>query len=215
MAQYALTTAPTLINTVGTLIDGLTRGTTITAVPRLMAKTGVPPNIWSTAILSGVAVSSGGWVVQGLGLAEGEWKVARPNILSGGLMDTLDMTSGAAIGLLYAAMTRSLPQLAWLSDLCTAGLPRDYVSTLAVGEGRGKDVVDSMTARAICVLALAAMLLARVVWKLVQADTARQIKRSTHVDIRETSSETAEVIKQPAQVQLRAPVGTPRKRNKA
>lgn len=195
----------------------MTRGTTITALPRLLAKSdgGLDASIWSTAILSGVAVSSGGWVVQGLGLAESEWKVSRPNIMSGGLFDTLDMTSGAFIGLLYASLTRSLLQLERASDLVMGFLPGDLVSTLAKGEGKGKDVADTRTARAVCVLVLASTLLARVVVKLFQANGSGQIIRKTQYNVTETGSEEkTEIVKKPIQVHPGTPEATPRK-NKA
>jgi hypothetical protein len=221
IARYIVSTAPTLINLFGAYIDGITRGTTITALPKALAagaygaaaSSALSSNLWTTSLMSGLAVASGGWVVQGLGLHESEWKVGRPAILSGSILDTLDLWSGILIGVLYAALTRSHAALNPAGDLLAQVLPADL---LIKGDG-SKALVEPNTARAISVLVLGSLLAARVVTKSVvsyKAGAPKVVKQTREQMLAELldDKDTA-VVKNPIQAGSGSKA-TPRKNKK-
>jgi hypothetical protein len=91
MASYVTRTAPALfLNLVFAAIDGLTRGTTIAALAPALVSARVASTGWTYTLLSGIAVSGGGFIVSLLGLHESKWTLAKPSILDGGILNTLD-----------------------------------------------------------------------------------------------------------------------------
>ena len=222
IARYMVSTAPTLINLFGAYIDGITRGTTITAVPKALAvgaygtaaSSALSGNLWTTALMSGLAVASGGWVVQGLGLHESEWKVGKPAILSGSVLDSLDLWSGTFTGLLYATLTRSHASLNPAGDLLAQVLPAEL---LVKGAGAGSNgLVEPNTARAICVLVLGSLLAARVVTKSVLSykPAPKVVKQTREEILAELLDEkSTAVVKNPVQAGSGSKA-TPRKNKK-
>lgn len=171
MASYIQQTCPTPIwNLAAAAIDGLTRGTTICALPSLLAAAKVPATWWTTALLSAIAINGGGLSVQLLGLDQEDWKLGMPAVLKGGILNTLDFWGGAMTGLLYASLLRLHPQLAPISDLLATALPAD-LRPLGANAQMGAAVTTPGHARAIAVLFLSALFIARVVTLMVLAPT--------------------------------------------
>ncbi|ORY30992.1 hypothetical protein BCR39DRAFT_455343, partial [Naematelia encephala] len=159
LSEYIVTTAPSLpYNLVGAYIDGMTRGVTITSLPEALSLSGVKGTSWFTPIiLSGLAVSGGGWAVQLLGMHEKEWGMGVPGVLRGGILNTLDFWGGMLVGIVYAALMRTHPEFSALSDFTASVLPDDL-------QVKGtKALVTPETARAICVLLLGSLLAARAI----------------------------------------------------
>ena len=111
-------------------------------------------------MLSGIVVSSSGWLVSGYRLNEVEWGLGMPNVLTGGILDTLDLWGGMLVGLVYAALTRSHPELNPLSIALAQILPTDIQAVGAV------PLVTPDIGRAICVLLFGSLLSARVIAQL-------------------------------------------------
>lgn len=144
----------------GAIVDGFTRGNSIVAVPGMMAASGLGAgaNAWATALLSGVAVSGGGWVVSTLGLHEESWALGKPAVLDGGVWSTLDLWAGMLCGLVNAALLRSHAELEPVSARIGAYLPTgSLASTYKAGA-----LVSTETARAVCIALTAALMLLRV-----------------------------------------------------
>ena len=133
-------------------------------------------------------------MVQGLGLHEDAWKIGKPTVLNGGLLNTLDLWSGIVIGIVFAALTGSAQSLEPITRLFDAVLPSDLkVNTPDDG------VVDYKTARAISVLILGSLLFARVITKsMMDSRSGRTVIQSKEEIIEELTGEKAvEVVKAP------------------
>lgn len=155
-------------------------------------------------------MSSGGWIIQGLGIHESDWTIARPSILSGGILDTLDLWSGIVIGLLYATLTKSHPEVDGVAGVLRRVLPGEMVLP-----EEGKTLVNTNTARAICVLVLGSLLAARVITKVFLDVKPGVVKRETKVKVKKVNKEKkTEVVKQPVEVQTGETKVTPRKGKK-
>lgn len=218
LSNYVISTCSALIFNIFTAyVDGIVRGTTIASLPSLIASSGNNSNWWTSVLLSGIVVSSGGWLILGFGLHESEWGLGRPSILNGGLLDTLDLWGGMLTGLVYAGLTRSHPEVGWLSDTFATVLPKDMrIDTNGV-DGKGS-IVTSAIGRAISVLLLGSLLFARVVtnavlgYRKTSGAKAKKPRRSvTPVankgDLGEKNTE--EVVKLPTKFERKG--ATPRK----
>lgn len=142
------------------IVDGFARGNTICAVPSTMVASGLGAgsNAWTTALLSGVAVSGGGWVVSALGLHEEAWTLGKPAVLEGGVWSTLDLWAAMLCGLVNAALLRSHAELEPVSARIGAYLPTDTLATTS----KAGALVTTETARAACIALTAALMLLRV-----------------------------------------------------
>ncbi|KAK1921531.1 hypothetical protein DB88DRAFT_67105 [Papiliotrema laurentii] len=212
LARFIVSTAPTLVNLFGAYIDGITRGTTISALPSTLSASSpaIAESLLATALISGITVSSGGWIVQAFGMHEDEWKVGKPTVLNGGVLDTLDLWSGALTGLLYATLTGSFAELDGARAVLALAIPDDLRA-----KRLGKGIVDTNTARAISVLVLGSLLAARVVTQAILG--LRDRKPVTRVQtqeeiIEELTGEKVEVVKTPLDVQIGGTKVTPRKK---
>jgi hypothetical protein len=212
LARFIVSTAPTLVNLFGAYIDGITRGTTISALPSTLSASSpaIAESLLATALISGITVSSGGWIVQAFGMHEDEWKVGKPTVLNGGVLDTLDLWSGALTGLLYATLTGSFAELDGARAVLALAIPDDLRA-----KRLGKGIVDTNTARAISVLVLGSLLAARVVTQAILG--LRDRKPVTRVltqeeIIEELTGEKVEVVKTPLDVQIGGTKVTPRKK---
>lgn len=211
ISTYIMSTAPTLINLFGSYIDGITRGTAISGLPIAIAKSGLSNNVWATALISGITVASGGWIIQALGIHESEWGVHRPAILSGGILDTLDLWSGILTGLLYGTLTKSHTELYPAAGVLARMLPNDMVLA-----DTSKGLVPTNTARAICVLFLGSLLAARVITKFILESGSAGVSRRTKVKVskKKSKSDKTEVVKQPVEVHVAETKIPPRKGKK-
>lgn len=212
------TCTPLLLNLVTAAVDGLIRGTAIASLPPALSASGVKSSWWAQ-VLSGIAVSSSGWLVTGLGLNESEWRLSVPSVLHGGVLNTLDLWGGMVAGLVYAGLTRSHPDLAGLGDTIAAVLPSHMVSIRSVpnDDSKVKPTVSPNIARAITVVILASLFLARVI--LTSAFNYRKTDKPKARKEKKSSSSTAilgdgekevknEVLKSPGRGR---PSGTPNK----
>ncbi|RXK35702.1 hypothetical protein M231_07030 [Tremella mesenterica] len=160
LSQYIVITCPPLIlSLVGAYIDGLTRGTTISSLPPALPS---EVTLWTQVLLSGIAIVSGGFIFQLLGMHKRTWQLTTPSILLGGIWATLELWGGMLVGLTYAALMRTHEEVAWLGDLFSLALPRELQSGFKA-EGKLGSVVDHDTARALCVLLFGSLLALRVV----------------------------------------------------
>lgn len=214
-------TPPILFNIVTAYIDGIVRGTTISAVPNLLSLTNnnsAHSNWLGAVLLSGVAVCGGGWIVSGLGLHKSQWELGVPSVLTGGLLDTLDLWGGMVSGLVYISLLRLYPeQLDGVSNVLRGVLPAEL---LALGAESGKTAVTTKeTARAIAVLVYGSLLCARVITKAImerKPGATAKSKKAVKKAIKELEKVTpveVEVVKTP--VRERSSSATPRKSPRA
>jgi hypothetical protein len=161
LGEYIQSTCPAIIfNLCGALVDAITRGTTICAIPAALAATRIPPTAWSTAILGGIATTSGGIIVQLMGLHEEDWRLSIPGILNGGVLNTLDFWGGSLAAVLHLTLLRRAPELNFLSDVLARIIPSDLLlraSPMGPGEMMIRD-----NARGVVVIFLAGLFIARV-----------------------------------------------------
>jgi hypothetical protein len=176
---------PLLLQTFGAGVDALTRGTTVSSLP--LALTASTSNLWSTVLLSGIAVCGGGWLIQGLGLNEEDWKLGMPSILNGGLWGTLDLWGGMGAGLLYSALRGNHGESRHFTNLLAGMVPRDEVRI------EGKELVGPEFGRALIVLFLGGLLVLRV-WALAWSGSSRSSEKGKNV-IRSTEIKVTEKTK--------------------
>ncbi|OCF41687.1 hypothetical protein I317_04493 [Kwoniella heveanensis CBS 569] len=182
LSNYIISTCPTtLFNIFGALVDGMTRATTITSLVTLIGSSSPfinaangDVNLWTYALLSALAITSGGLFVGLFGLGEDEWKMGVPGLLKGGLLGTLDAWGASLIGLLWLALTRQSSSLAPFSEFLHIALPSDIHSTAALGtkpastepqpiHTQHTTVIDTAHARAICAILLGGLLATRAI----------------------------------------------------
>ena len=163
LSRYVVSTCPPLLlNTCTAFVDGITRGVTVASLPSAVTVSNVKSSWFTSALLSGIAVSSSGWLVTGLGLHEADWCLGMPSVLKGGLWDTLDLWSGTLAGLVYGSLMRSHSDLDTLSGILLRILPSDI---LAVGSTTHQgQLVTPGIGRAIVVLLIGSLLCARVLF---------------------------------------------------
>jgi len=219
LSSYIITTCPPLIfNTFGAYVDGIIRGTTIASLRSAIASSGLKTSWLTPVLLSGIAVSSSGWLVTGLSMHESDWSLGKPSVLNGGALDTMDLWGGMLVGLVNAALMRSHAELAPLSGILLRALPSD-MQTVGASSG-SKPVVTPAIGRAICVLLLGSLLCARVIAKAVldyrkscktKMKKAKKTPATTTVTTKEVLREKPreEVLKSPAKTEKRGT--TPRK----
>jgi hypothetical protein len=164
LAEYFHSTCPALLyNVGGALIDGITRGTSICALPSAIAAARLPATAWTTAVLGGVAMTGGGFLVQLMGLHQEDWRLSMPTILKGGVLNTLDFWGGMLGAIIYAALLRRTDELAPLSKLLGHVLPADLLVRQSPMSAHGGEMMVRDTARGLVVFFLASLFLARVI----------------------------------------------------
>lgn len=138
-----------------TLIDAVTRSSTVVALPTLIANSGLSNNWWTHVVLSGIAVSGGGWIAGALGMMDTQWSFNAPAVLKGGVWATLDVWSGMLVALVFGVLQQAYPDYqAAFSSLFT------YIPE---GFGMNKTgTVDKETAHGVSAVVLASLLAARV-----------------------------------------------------
>jgi hypothetical protein len=97
-------------STLLTLVDATTRSSGISALPTLIASSGVPNNWWTHVILSGIAVSGGGWIAGAMGMTDAQWSLNTPAALRGGLWATMDVWSGMLAAVVFGAVGQAYPE---------------------------------------------------------------------------------------------------------
>lgn len=222
LAGYITSTTPTVVDILGSLVDGLTRGVTITAIPKTLKTTSTgTANAWTTALLSSIAVSGGGWIVQGMGMHLDQWQLTRPAILDGGVFGTMDFWSGGLMALLYAVLVRSFAQLDGYSNTAHAFLPSGLLSTSAEKiSGAGViSIVEDNVARVIVIVTLGTLLVSRaVIRRFATSASTAQVKAAVNKRIesveREKEDGVSVVVKSSAKVHPESPRSTPRKKSK-
>ncbi|WVW78523.1 hypothetical protein I302_100478 [Kwoniella bestiolae CBS 10118] len=226
LSAYIVDTCPTvLFGIIGGLVDGMTRGTTITSLGTLLSTSSVGSsaissggniNLWTYGLLSLLAISSGGLIVGTLGLNEDEWKLGTPGLLKGGLINTLDAWSASLVGLLWLALTNQHSSLKGVNQFIQLSLPHELkVSSTDEKElGAGLDVPH---ARAICVMVLGSLLATKAIILSLRGTTtkrANRIDKKTELFILDEKDEgKTKVVKTPVKVGSSKP--TPRKSPRA
>ncbi|WVF69961.1 hypothetical protein IAT40_004746 [Kwoniella sp. CBS 6097] len=197
LSHYIVSTCPTsLFNIFGALVDGMTRATTITSLVTLIGSNSAfintmngDVNLWTYALLSALAITSGGLFVGSFGLGEDEWKLGVPGLLKGGLLGTLDAWGASLVGLIWLALTRQSSVLAPFSEFLHIALPSDIqsaahgtkpASTEPVKSAHAHtSVIDTAHARALCVILLGGLLATRaIILSLRSARSQRSIAAS-------------------------------------
>ncbi|WWC59310.1 uncharacterized protein I303_101861 [Kwoniella dejecticola CBS 10117] len=184
LSRYFVDTCPAILfNLLGACVDGMTRGTTITSLGSLISSSSLDGgqndlNLWTYVLLSALAISSGGLMVGTLGLNETTWRLGTPNLLKGGILNTLDAWGASLVGVLWLILTRQSSTLTPLSDLVESPLPREFKVSSAEGKGQ---VVDVAHARAICVIVLASLLATKAII-LEVSSTGNPKKKVNKVD---------------------------------
>lgn len=219
LGEYIHSTCPTLIyNIGGAFIDAITRGTTVCALLPALAASRVPPTAWTIAVLGGIACTSGGILVQLMGLHEEDWKLGMPIILNGGILNTLDFWGGMLAAVLYAALLRRSPELSPLSNFLSDIIP----SELKVPGNphpdalRGGEMMIRDTARGLVVLFLAALFIARAITLIVLSPRPAlgKTKKLDKVDkeiVEEVLHEKVDVRDGQVTTRARSRAGTPKK----
>jgi hypothetical protein len=223
LAGYITSTTPTVVDILGSLVDGLTRGVTITAIPKTLKTTSTgTANAWTTALLSSIAVSGGGWIVQGMGMHLDQWQLTRPAILDGGVFGTMDFWSGGLMALLYAVLVRSFAQLDGYSNTAHVLLPSGLLST-STGKTSGSgaiSIVEDNIARVVVIATLGTLLASRAVIRrfATTSSSTTQVKAAVNKRIesveREKEDAVSVVVKSSAKVHPESPRSTPRKKSK-
>jgi hypothetical protein len=214
LARFFVSTCPPLVfNIITAYVDGITRGTTIAAIPNLLASSTnlAAGGNWLTAtLLSGIAVCGGGWIVSGLGLHKSSWELGMPSVLNGGILDTLDLWGGMISGWVYISLLRLYPELDGVSNMLRTIIPSELH---ALGAATGKTAVTTKeTARAIAVLVYGSLLCARVITKAVletKPTVATKEKKAKAVVAKELEPKT-EVVKTPVKERSATPRKSPR-----
>ncbi|WVQ98002.1 hypothetical protein IAU59_005122 [Kwoniella sp. CBS 9459] len=180
ISNYIISTCPTtLFNIFGALVDGMTRATTITSLVTLIGSNSAfintangDINIWTYALLSALAITSGGLFVGLFGMGEDEWKLGVPGLLKGGLLGTLDAWGASLVGLFWLALTKQSSALAPISDFLHIALPSEIQSTAHGTKPASTEpkpdhthttVIDASHARALCVILLGSLLATRAI----------------------------------------------------
>ncbi|KAL7419617.1 hypothetical protein Q5752_005529 [Cryptotrichosporon argae] len=176
LARRLVSLSPAVLALAGAATDALTRGSSVSAVPALLAHASLPANAWTVAVLGAIGTNAGGWAVQLLGLHRPSWAFGRPNVLDGGALATLDVTSASAAALLYAALT---------GGLGSAGV-------------RAGEKVDARTARAAAVALLAVALVGRAALLVGRARVGTAAEPKERAARTETASNVEKVVKTPA-----------------
>ncbi|WVQ83373.1 hypothetical protein IAT38_005514 [Cryptococcus sp. DSM 104549] len=201
LSSYITSTAPALLFNITTaFVDGMTRSTSLSALPALVAAstTGIAANAswWTYALLSALGITSGGLIVGLLGLNEASWTIGVPSLLKGGVLGTLDAWGAALVGLVYLALTAHIEEVAPLGEALAAVLPADVTHG-----AQGKAIVDPLHARAICVLLFGSLLAVRAValaWQGRKVGAKKPaVAKKTEVLVTE---EKGAVVKSPVKV---------------
>ncbi|WWC86973.1 uncharacterized protein L201_001854 [Kwoniella dendrophila CBS 6074] len=220
LSRYFIETCPKILfNVVGGLIDGMTRGTTITSLITLISNSSLLKiaseqnqnssngeiGIWTYMILSGIAISSGGVIVGLLGINENEWKLITPNLLKGGILNTLDFSSSSLIGLLWLILLNQNQSLESISKSLSNTLPQELKIS-----SKDKDelsIIDIPHARAICVLVLGFILAIKgiiltFIANGIKTKLVNKIDKKTELYIldEKKSATRTEVIKTPIKI---------------
>jgi hypothetical protein len=167
MASYVTRTAPALfLNLVFAAIDGLTRGTTIAALAPALVSARVVSTGWTYTLLSGIAVSGGGFIVSLLSLHEPKWTLGKPSLLDGGILNTLDCWGAMLVAAVYSSLLRLHPELDVFATRILPWIPAKLV-TLGPTEEQPAAAVHPEAGRAVCVLLLGILLASRAVIQAV------------------------------------------------
>ncbi|KAK8847366.1 hypothetical protein IAR55_005223 [Kwoniella newhampshirensis] len=209
LSPYFIKTCPAIIFTLVTAYeDGISRSTTISALPTLIGAStnglGTNANLWTYVLLSALAVTSGGIFVSLFGLNEDSWKIGVPGVLKGGVLGTLDAWGASLVGITYLALTRHTDSISPFSDVLDTILPQD------VKHDSAKGVVSPAHGRAIGALLFGTLLAIRgivVLWK-GRRTSVPKVSKKTELLITE---EKESVVKSPVQVRPDGKRATPRK----
>ncbi|KAK6903797.1 hypothetical protein I203_107303 [Kwoniella mangroviensis CBS 8507] len=230
LSAYIVDTCPTLLfGIIGGFVDGMTRGTTITSLATLLSSSSIGSsaisldgsiNLWTYALLSLLAISSGGLIVGALSLNEDEWKLGTPGLLKGGLINTLDAWSASLVGLLWLTLTSQNSSLKPISELIQSSLPHELKSSTSSSSSDEKvavDILDVPHARAICVMVLGGLLATKAIILYVRGSKTKKVNKvdkTTELFILdEKDNEKTKVVKTPVKVGSSKP--TPRKSPRA
>ena len=230
LSSFITTTTPTFVDLSGAYVDGVARGLAIASIPTSLSGTKLADaSPWTVAFLTGIAHSSGAWVIQMFNLNAPKWSLGVPAILSGKsnhLLESMDLWAGMLIALVYYALMGMYKELEPLSGVLRVILPDDVMLKTA---RLGGPIVDADTARAVAVLLLGSLLFARVVTRLVvrttpQVRTKKVVEKTDDgwmdgdAGVNEKTGGKAkktEVVKAPAKAQPEGSKGQSRKRGKS
>ncbi|WWC67893.1 uncharacterized protein I206_101811 [Kwoniella pini CBS 10737] len=240
LSKYFIKNCPKIIfNLIGSFIDCITRGITITSIGTLISSSSIflnenenenenekDLNLWTYCLLSGLAISSGGLIISTLGLNENEWKLNTPNLLKGGFLNTLDFWGSSLIGLLWLILTNQNQNqnsnLNHFSKFLNYYLPDEFKISISEFEGKEKKIIDISHARAICVLVLGFLLATKAIIMTFKNDgLEKKKKRVNKLDKKETlfldekKEIPSKVVKTPVKIKEGNNKVTPRKSPRA
>jgi hypothetical protein len=182
LARLLIAIVPaSILDIAGSYIDGITRGSTVAILTSSLVSLPAPGAATvgpvGAAILSGICISGGGWIVQTLGLNLEEWKLGTPVVLrnGAGILDTLDTWSAVICSIIYSILI--------FPNSAQAHTQGDYEASCVVSPsfdnfvrsvvptriGTNKLDIQAITtnARAVVVLLMGSILAARVITRLV------------------------------------------------
>ncbi|WVQ76074.1 hypothetical protein IAR50_005711 [Cryptococcus sp. DSM 104548] len=211
LSAYILQTTPALLFNVFTAyIDGMTRGTTLSALPDLVSQSstglGGAANLTTYALLSSLAITSGGLFVGLFGLAGETWSIGVPSLLKGGALGTLDAWGAAMVSFVYLALAGGLPSLAPVTNVLLPLLPEEFLvsSSASPSASAGTTLVDPLHNRAICILLFGTLLAFRALitaWTTPSSKKAavgkdKKVEKKDEFDLL-LEKELSEVVKSP------------------
>jgi len=186
LSSYIITTCPPLIfNTFGAYVDGIIRGTTIASLPSAIASSGLKTSWLTPVLLSGIAVSSSGWLLVGL-------------------VNAALMRSHAELAPLSGILLRALP-----SDMQTVGASSGSKPVVTPAIGRAICVL--LLGSLLCARVIAKAVLDYRKSCKTKMKKAKKTPATTTVTTKEVLREKPreEVLKSPAKTEKRGT--TPRK----
>ncbi|ODN82246.1 hypothetical protein L202_02531 [Cryptococcus amylolentus CBS 6039] len=205
LSAYIVQTTPALLFNVFTAyVDGMTRGTTLSALPALVSQSstgvGATANLTTYALLSSLAITSGGLFVGLFGLAGDSWSIGVPSLLKGGLLGTLDAWGAALVSIVYLALAGHLPVLAPLTNALLPILPSEFIVSSSSPESSPS--IDPLHNRAIAILLFGTLLAFRAVITAFTAPSTKVAGKGKKVEKKDEfdlmlEKELSEVVKTP------------------
>lgn len=218
-----------ILDIAGAYIDGITRGTTVS----ILSSSSL--GVWARALVSGLCISGGGWLIQLLNLNGEQWAVRTPAVLKqgAGLLDRLDTWSAVLLSVIYSILTNPNPNLFTSGGVATANSGNGAIISPAidtfikdlvpvpVSTPLGKAGFDTKMAiapemaRAVVVVLMGSLLFARVITRLILPSSSSPSSTSSiAVAVGKTQSERGikEVILDEKEVSGKSRDSTPSKK---
>ena len=217
-----------ILDIAGAYIDGITRGTTVS----LLSSSSL--GVWARALVSGICISGGGWIVQLLNLNGEQWAVRTPAVLKdgAGILDRLDTWSAVLLSVIYSILTNHNPNLFTSEGAATTNPGNGAIISPAIdtfikdlvpvpgssplgkaGFGTNMAIAPEM-ARAVVVVLMGSLLFARVITRLFLPPPSSSPSSTSSIAVGKTRSEGGikEVILDEKEVGRKSRDSTPSKK---